>query len=239
MFVCVCVCACVWKESKRARERACTFYLHAYTINTRIYNLEYPVSERGLRGAYVKAAYFRAVRAAFFSAYVKAAQQIIVLEQQGSEARKSFEALLMTLRRTHTETYRETVREAELEKSGATEASALLQRQNMQSQNTATRGQPPPHASSPPPLASEATSPTSSPSTHRSSGEADENRKTLSETMSETQNPHSRPDSTEVEGDGSLVLGRRFSSFGTPEFSIANKFLGVSDFEFVCSKALF
>jgi hypothetical protein len=162
-----------------------------------------------------------------------------VLEQQGSEARKSFEPLLMTLRRTHTETHRETVREAGLEKSGATEASALLQSQSTQSQNTASRGQPPPHASSPPPLASSATSPTSSPSTTRSSGEADENRKTLSETLSETENPHSRPHATKVEDDRSLVLDRRFSSFGTPEFSIANKFLGVSDFEFVCSKALF
>ena len=151
----------------------------------------------------------------------------------------------MTLRRAHTETHTETVREAGLEKSGGTEAYAQLQ-----SENTASRGWPPPHASSPPPLASSATlppplassatSPASSLSPPRSSGEADECRKTLSETLSETETRHSRPDATqEVKDDSTLVLERRFSSFGTPEFSIANKFLGVSDFEFVCSKALF
>jgi len=166
---------------------------------------------------------------------------------EGSEAREGSEALLMTLRRAHTETQPETVREEVLEKSGGAEASAQLQ-----SQNTASRGRPPPHASSPPPLASSATlppplassatSPASSlslSSPPRSSGEADECRKTLSETLSETETRHSRPDATQVEDDSTLALGRRFSSFGTPEFNIANKFLGVSDFEFVCSKALF
>ena len=146
----------------------------------------------------------------------------------------------MTLRRAHTETHTETVREAGLEKSGGTEAYAQLQ-----SQNTASRGWAPPHASSPPPLASSATlppplatsatSPASSLSPPRSSGDADECRQTLSE----TETPHSRPDANQVEDDSNMVLGRRFSSFGIPEFSIANKFLGVSDFEFVCSKALF
>ena len=153
----------------------------------------------------------------------------------------------MTLRRAHTETHTETVRQAGLEKSGGIEAYAQLQ-----SQNTASRGWAPPHASSPPPhassppplvssatlpppLATSATSPASSLSPPRSSGDADECRKTLSE----TETRHSCPDATQVEDDSNMVLGRRFSSFGTPEFSIANKFLGVSDFEFVCSKALF